>query len=267
MKVGLIAGSGELPIAFAKSSSQKKDDLTIIAIKSSADKKLQQFGKTHWFSFTEPQKIIDFLKKENIQNLVMLGKIDHASILFHFHKLDQRGKNFLNKLKDKRAKSILHSIIQELEEEGFIFIDPTPYLKELLIPEGFIINPVYNQGILKDVEFGMKIAKEIADLDIGQTVVVKDGVVIAVEGVEGTDKCILRGGELGGENTVICKTARSNQDMRYDVPVIGLKTLESMKKAKAKVLAVEANKTFLLEKEKFINRAKEYGITVLSFKI
>jgi len=267
MKIGLIAGSGELPKAFAKSAYQNNEDLTIIAIKSSADKELERYGKTHWFSFTEAQKIIDFLKKENIQNLVMLGKIEHSSILFHFHKLDHRAKTFLSKLKDKRAKSILHSIIQELESEGFKFIDPTPYLKELLIPEGFLINPVDDKEVLKDVEFGIKIAKEVADLDIGQTVVVKDGIVIAVEGVEGTDKCILRGGELGGENTVVCKTARSNQDMRYDVPVIGVKTLESMKKAKAKVLAVEANKTFLLEKEKFINRAKEYGITVMSVKV
>jgi len=120
---------------------------------------------------------------------------------------------------------------------------------------------------MNDALFGLKIAKEIAQLDIGQTVVVKDGIVIAVEGIEGTDKCIIRGGELGGEGTVVCKVARKNQDMRYDVPVIGTKTLKSMKKAKARLLAVEAGKTFLLEREKFKKLAEKFGIAVIGFRI
>ncbi len=266
MKIGLIAGSGELPLTFAKSAFKNKDDLTIIAIKSSADKEIEKYGKTYWFSFTEAQKIIDTLKNLGIKNLVMLGKIEHSSIIFHLHKFDERSKKFLSNLKDKRAKSILLSIIKELEAEDFNFIDPTDYLKDILMTEGILVGEL-DENLLKDVKFGIKIAKEIADLDIGQTVVVKDGIVIAVEGVEGTDKCILRGGELGGNGTVVCKAARKNQDMRYDVPVIGTKTLESMRKAKAKVLAVEANKTYLLEKEKFIEKAKKYGITVIGVKI
>lgn len=266
-KIGLIAGWGDLPLTFAKSAFEKNQDLTIIAIKSSASKELEKYGKTYWFSFTEAQKIIDTLKKEKVKNLVMLGKIEHKSILFHLHKFDERAKNFLFSLKDKRAKSILHSIINELEKEGFEFIDPTPFLSSLLVEEGFLVNPIEDENIKKDIVFGMKIAKEVADLDIGQTVIVKDGVVIAVEGVEGTDKCILRGGELGGEGTVVCKAARKNQDMRYDVPVVGVKTLESMKKAKAKVLAVESGKTYLLNKDEFIKKAKEYKISVLGVKL
>lgn len=267
MKIGLIAGWGELPLTFAKTAYEKKDDLVIIAIKSSASREIEKYGKTLWFSFTEPQKIIDRLKKEGVNKLVMLGKIEHKSILFHIHKFDERAKKFLSSLKDKRAKSILHSIIKELENEGFEFIDPTPYLSSLLVEEGFLVNNIEDESIKKDIQFGMKIAKEIAELDIGQTVVVKDGVVIAVEGVEGTDKCIIRAGELAGEGTVVCKAARKNQDMRYDVPVIGLLTLESMKKAKAKVLAVEAGKTYILDREKFIKKAKDYGISVLGVKI
>ncbi|MGC8868124.1 MAG: LpxI family protein [Sulfurihydrogenibium sp.] len=267
MKVGLIAGWGDLPLTFAREAYENNQDLVIVAIKSSASKEIEKYGKTYWFSFTEAQKIIDTFKNENVKNLVMLGRVDHKSILFHFYKFDERAKRFLNSLKDKRAKSILHSIIQELEKEGFEFIDPTPYLKSIIVEEGFLVNDIKDENLKKDVEFGMKIAKEVADLDIGQTVVVKDGVVIAVEGVEGTDECIIRGGKLAGEGSVVCKAARKNQDMRYDVPVIGPLTLESMKKAKAKVLAVEAGKTYLLEKDKFIRKAKDYGITVLGVKV
>lgn len=264
MKIGLIAGWGELPLTFAKNVNQ---DLVIVAIKSSANKEIEKYGKTYWFSFTEAQKIIDTLKKEGVNKLVMLGRIDHKSILFHFYKFDERAKKFLTSLKDRRAKSILHSIIEELEKEGFEFIDPTPYLSSLLVEEGFLVNPIEDQNLKKDIQFGMKLAKEVAELDIGQTVVVKDGVVIAVEGIEGTDKCILRAGELAGEGTIVCKAARKNQDMRYDVPVIGTLTLESMKKAKAKVLAVESGKTYLLEREKFIKKAKDYGISVVGVKL
>ncbi|WP_457641593.1 LpxI family protein [Persephonella sp.] len=266
-KVGVIAGSGELPIEFAKSAKKKNTPVEIFAIKNITDKNIEKYGKTHWLYFGEAQKLIDTLKDRNIKKLVMLGKIEHHSLIFSFYKLDKRAREFFSKLKDKRAKSILEAVIQELEKEGFEFIDPSPYLSRLLIEEGIIgsIEPDENQ--IKDALLGLKIAKEIAELDIGQTVVVKDGIVIAVEGIEGTDRCITRGGELGGEGTTVCKVARKNQDMRYDVPVIGTKTLKSMKKAKAKLLAVEAGKTFLLEREKFKELADKYGIAVVGFKI
>lgn len=267
MKIGLIAGSGQLPIEFAKSASKNGNEVYIFAIKSSADRDIQQYGKTFWFSFGEAQKLIDTIKENQIKNLVMLGKIEHSSILFHFYKLDKRAKDFLAKITDKRAKSILQGIIQELEAEGFCFIDPTPYLKNLLVEEGIIGNIKPDDKIMQDIKFGMYIAKEVANLDIGQTIVVKDGVVIAVEGIEGTDRCILRSKELCGIGSTVCKAARKNQDMRYDVPVIGLKTLESLKKAGARALAVEAGKTYLLDKEKFIKKADEYNIAVIGVKL
>ncbi len=266
-KVGLIAGAGELPLEFAKSAFRKNTDIEIFCIRKITDKKIKNYGVTHWINFGEAQKLIDLLKDRNIKDIVMLGKIEHYSIIFSLHKLDRRAKEFLSKLKDKRAKTILEAVINELKEEGFNFIDPTPYLENLLIREGLIAGNIQDKKLIKDAEFGLKIAKEIAELDIGQTVVVKNGIVIAVEGIEGTDKCIIRGGKLGGEGTVVCKVARKNQDMRYDVPVIGTKTLKSMKKAKAKLLAIESGKTFLLEREKFKNLAEKFGIAVIGFKI
>ncbi|NPA53439.1 MAG: LpxI family protein [Aquificae bacterium] len=266
-KIGLIAGAGELPVVFAKEVSQKKIPLEIFAFKKISDKKLKQYAPVKWFHFGEAQKLIDSMKKANVKDVVMLGKIEHYSLIFSFHKLDKKAKDFFSSLKDKRAKSILEAVIKELENEGFSFIDPSPYLSSLLVKEGLLNSIKPEKEFLKDAEFGLKIAKEIAQLDIGQTVVVKNGIVIAVEGIEGTDKCIIRGGKLGGKETVVCKVARKNQDMRYDVPVIGPKTLKSMKKAKAKVLAVEAGKTYLLEKEKFIKLADKYKISVIGFNL
>ncbi|WP_457621156.1 LpxI family protein [Persephonella sp.] len=265
-QVGIISGSGELPIEFARSASEKGIEVKIFAIKKITDKKIEQYGKTYWLNFGEAQKLIDLLKEENIKDLVMLGKIEHYSLIFSLHKLDKRAREFLSKLRDKRAKTILEAVMSELKEEGFNFIDPTPYLKNLLIEEGVIAGTAEDR-LINDAVFGLKIAKEIADLDIGQTVVVKNRIVVAVEGIEGTDRCIIRGGELGGEETVVCKVARKNQDMRYDVPVIGTKTLKSMKKAKARLLAVEAGKTYLLEREKFKKLAEKYGIAVIGFKL
>lgn len=267
MKIGLIAGSGQLPLEFAKSVYESQGQLSIFAIKSSTDKSIEKFGKTFWFSFGEAQRLIDTLKREGIENLVMLGKIEHSSLIFHFYKLDKRAREFLAKLKDRRAKSILHGIIEELEKEGFKFIDPTPYLGSLLAPAGVMTKLKPDIATLEDIQFGMFIAKEIAQLDVGQTVVVKDRVVIAVEGVEGTDRCILRSKDLTDAGAVVCKAARKNQDMRYDVPVVGLKTLDSLKKLKAKALAVEAGKTYIIDKDAFIKRADDLGITVVGVKV
>ncbi len=262
-KIGLIAGSGELPLEFVKSAVKIGVPIEVFAIKKITDKSIQKYAKTHWINFGEAQKLIDLMKERNVSNVVMLGKIEHYSLIFSLHKLDKRAREFLFSLKDKRAKTILEAVLKELEKEGFEPIDPTPFLKHLLMPKGLINNIQPTKEQLEDVKFGFEIAKKIADLDIGQTIVVKNKIVVAVEALEGTDKCIIRGGELGGEGTIVCKSARKNQDMRYDVPVIGLKTLKSMKKAKAKVLGVESGKLFLLNKTEFIKTADKYGISVI----
>ena len=262
-KIGLIAGSGELPQEFAKNVAQKGIPFEIFGIKKITDKSLQKYAKTHFVNFGEAQKLIDLMKERNITDVVMLGKIEHYSLIFSLHKLDKRAREFFSALKDKRAKSILEAVLKELEKEGFRPIDPTPFLKDLLVPKGLINNVQPTKEELEDIKFGFEIAKQVADLDIGQTVVVKDKIVVAVEGLEGTDKCILRGGDLGGKGTVVCKAARKNQDMRYDVPVIGVKTLKAMKKAKARVLGIESGKMFLLNRNEFIKTADKYGISVI----
>ena len=272
-KIGLIAGSGELPVIFTKTAKEKGKEVfvfgitTFFGLKTITDKKIKKYASVEWIPFGKAQKLIDKMKKEDIKDIVMLGKIEHSLLITSFFDLDERAKHFFSSLKDKRAKTILEGVIKELEKEGFNFIDPSPYLSPLLAPEGLIGSIKPDERLIKDAQFGIKMAKKIADLDIGQTVVVKDGNVIAVEGIEGTDRCIKRAGKLGGKGTVVCKAARTNQDMRYDVPVIGVKTLKSMKKAGAKLLAVEAGKTYLLEKEKFIKFADKNNISVIGISL
>ncbi len=267
MKIGLIAGAGQLPIVFAKTAKEKGNEVYILAIHGITDEQISQYGKIKWVNFGKLQEVLDYLKENGITDLVMLGKIEHKLLLESISELDTRALMFLSKLPDQRAESILGGLIKELEEEGFKFIDPTPYLGSLLAEEGLINNIKPEEKEIEDAKFGLKIAKVIADLDVGQTVVVKDKIVVAVEALEGTDRCILRAGELAGEGTVVCKVARKHQDFRYDVPVVGLKTLESMKQANAKFLAVEAKKTYLLDKEEFIKKADEYGISVMGFDL
>ncbi len=267
MKIGLVAGAGELPIIFAKTAKEKGEEVFILGIHGITDEKISEYGEIHWVNFGKLGEVLEILKNNNITKLVMLGKIEHQLLLHSITELDARAMMFLAKLPDQRAESILGGLIKELEEEGFEFIDPTPYLSSILAEEGLINNIKPTEEQIEDAKFGLKIARIIADLDIGQTVVVKNKIVIAVEGIEGTDKCILRAGELAGEGTVVCKVARKNQDFRFDVPVVGLKTLESMHKAKAKLLAIEARKTYLLNKEEFIKKADEYGISVMGFDL
>ncbi len=266
-KIGLIAGAGELPVEFAKSALNKNKQLVIYGIKGITDRKIQSIAPTKWLYLGQAQKLIDTMKEDNISDVVMLGKVEHYHLLTSIHRFDNRARKFFSSLIDRRAKSILEAVLKELEKEGFNPIDPSPYLSSLLAPEGLIAGDNPPQHLMEDALFGLKIAKEVAQLDIGQTVVVKDRIVIAVEGLEGTDKCIIRGGELGGEGTVVCKVARKNQDMRYDVPVIGEKTLKSMKKAKAKLLAVEAGKTFIIGNEELKKMASKFHISIIGINL
>ncbi len=266
-KIGLIAGAGELPVEFAKSARKKKENLTVYGIKGITDRKIQSIAPTRWLYLGQAQKLIDTMRQDQITDVVMLGKIEHYHLLTSIHRFDRRAREFFSSLIDRRAKSILEAVLKELEKEGFCPIDPSPYLTSLLAPEGIIAGENPPKYLMEDALFGLKIAKEIAQLDIGQTVVVKDKVVIAVEGLEGTDRCIIRGGELGGEGTVVCKVARKNQDMRYDVPVIGIKTLKSMKKAKAKLLVVESGKTFVIGSEELKKTASQLRISIIGIKL
>jgi len=263
MRIGLLAGSGKLPAEFLKSAKGKGYQTVLFAIQGITERDIYNLAdKVHEIKPFKLGKFLSLLKKENLSKIAILGKVEHKEAL-SLKNLDFKAVTFMLKLKDKRAEGVIGGIIREIESVGVEVINPEPFLSHLLPEKGVICGRI-TSDIEKDITFGFKIAKEIATLDVGQTVVVKSGIVIAVEGIEGTDKCIERAGNLTGGDFVVCKAARKNQDMRIDVPTVGITTLETIAKYKGKALCIEAKKTFIPEMDKFKKVAIEKGITVIA---
>ena len=216
---------------------------------------------------------INFFKKAGVDKALMAGKVTHVSI-FGGIMPDLRATKLLFTLKDRKANSLLGALAGELQKDGIELVNSATFLEHLLPVPGLLAGPKPGKDAMENIAFGWKAAKAIADLDIGLTVVLRGGMVLAVEAMEGTDECIKRAGTVlraGGADTdkllrdmAVVKVARSKQDMRFDLPVIGTATLDSMREAGAGVLAIEAGKTLILDKTAFLVRASELGITVIS---
>ena len=217
-----------------------------------------------WVKVGQLSKMISELKEHGVNQCVMLGQIAPKN-LFDIRP-DLRAKGLLLRLKEKNARTIFGAIADELTKDGIELIEATPWLQPLMPGMGFRIGPKPGAEQLADVEFGFQIAKEVSRLEIGQTVVVKNGTVLAVEGFEGTDECLARGGELAGKtgDAVAIKVAKENHDMRFDIPCIGPQTIDVCATARIALLAIEAGKTLLLEQEAFEKLAQKRGVSVMT---
>jgi hypothetical protein len=267
-RLALIAGNGDFPIKAAISARDKKINITAIAFKGETSKKLSQcVDKIYWIQIGEVGKIFSIIKKEDIREVIMAGQIRPIHLFKPWIKKDAHLKKILEKVKDNRGDSLLEALSDELKERGVKLLDSSFLLKDSLASEGLLTQSNLSRREREDIDFGKKLAKEIAKLSIGQTVIVKNKAVLAVESIEGTDQAIKRAAKLGGPGAVVVKASRPNHDMRYDIPVIGLKTLKVMAKCKIKVIAVEAEKTLLIDRDKLISRANRLGISILGFKI
>ncbi len=266
-KIGLIAGMGELPKLIALDAKARGFHVMAVALEPLADKSLfSSVDEIKWVNVGKLGKIIDTLKHAGVSEAVMAGKVP-KTLLYEGHITpDMRAVKLLFTLKDRSDDSILLAFTKELEKDGITLLKTTDFCSGMLTPEGVLTEEKVSGDEKKDIEFGWKIAKEMGRLDIGQTVVVKDRAVMAVEAIEGTDEAIKRGGSLAGEGAVIVKVSKPQQDMRFDVPVVGMSTLKAMIHAKARVLAVEAKKSILLHREKFIREANEAAISVVGYK-
>lgn len=263
-RFGLIAGAGRFPLIFAEEAKAQGLFLVAIALKGIASDEINRLAsQVHWIEIGEFQKMINILKAETVTEVIMAGKIP-KTYLFLNVALDERLRNTLKKIENNNDDSILLALVSELDREGITVRDSTLYLKNLLIGGGVITDGELNESELRDARFGFNIAKQIAGLDIGQTVVVKDRAVLAVEAIEGTDEAIFRGGALGNGGVVVAKVSKPNQDNRFDMPVIGLNTITVMAKAGAKTLVVDANKTIFLDKQKVISQAQASGIKIVA---
>ncbi|MDR3112449.1 MAG: UDP-2,3-diacylglucosamine diphosphatase LpxI [Elusimicrobiota bacterium] len=263
--IGLIAGNNRFPLLVAQEIKKSGDKVVCIALKEEASAELEILcDKTFWISVGKFQKIIDTLKSENVETAIMAGQVKHVKI-YSAITMDFRAIKIMGSLINKKTDTILKSVADEFAKDNIELLPSHSYLKHLLAPKGLITGQKLNSDEIKNVKFGFKIAKSIASLDIGQSVVVKNSSVLAVESVEGTDECIKRAYQLGGENSIAVKVAKPNQDFRFDVPVIGLQTIDTLKESKCRALAIEQGATLILDKDEVVKKANDLNVTLLGF--
>lgn len=267
MKIlGLIAGTGDLPMAIASEAKSQGYTVVAIALEPLADKTLSSYvDEIKWVNVGKIGKLIDSLKDYGIKEAVMAGKVSKTLLYKSKITPDLRAVKLLFSLKNRSDDSILLAVAKELEKEGIHLLNITSFSSGILTPGGVLTKDSPTDEEWKDIEFGWKIAKEIGRLDIGQTVVVKNQAVMAVEAIEGTDEAIKRGGRLAGEGAVVVKVSKPNQDMRFDVPVVGLTTLKAMVEVGARVLSVESKKSIILNRDKIIDESIKAGISIVGY--
>lgn len=264
-KLGIIAGNGKFPLILAENAASEGVEVIVVALNEEADPGIEKFAaKVHWLSVTQLGKVIKTLRDEGVTKAVMAGQVRKRRMYTsEILKLDMTAARIWAGLSDRRGDTILAAVADELGKNGIQLMDSTVYMQPYLAERGVLTSSAPTEAQMADVRFGYEMAKVIAEHDIGQSVVVKDLSVVAVEAVEGTDVCIRRAAELGGDGMVVVKVSKDNHDMRFDVPVVGMKTLETLKESRAAVLAIEAGKTLMIEKRNFLSGADAAGICVI----
>jgi DUF1009 family protein len=262
--LGIIAGNGVYPRLLADSARKvgvKK--IIAAAFTDETDSALKQHvDLIEWMRVGQLSRLLKFFRDQNIHHAIMAGQIAPKN-LFDLRP-DWKALLLLGKLKQRNAESIFTAIADELSKVDVDLLSATTFLEASLAPSGLIAGPKLSRGEKGDVDFGWKMAKEIARLDIGQTAIVKNGTVVAVEAFEGTNDAIRRGGALARKDAIMVKVAKPNQDMRFDVPVIGVETIRIAADARLRVIAIEAGKTLLLERDAIVDLAERAKISVVA---
>ncbi|MCB4755682.1 MAG: UDP-2,3-diacylglucosamine diphosphatase LpxI [Elusimicrobia bacterium] len=264
--LGLLAGNGRFPFVVAQEARRQGRRVVAIAFNEEADPALEQtVDRIYWVFVGQLNKWIDILRKEGVEEVVMAGSVRHSNMYHDLKKFhpDMRALKLYWRLRDRKADTILSSVAQEMAKDGLKLIPSITYLTHYLAPEGPLTKRKPSAAERSDIQFGFQLAKSMAGLDIGQTICVKNKAVIAVEGMEGTDRCIQRAGEMAKGNFTVIKVAKPKQDLRFDVPVIGLNTIETFQEAGGGVLVVEAGKTLILDREKLVDWANSEKIGVM----
>jgi hypothetical protein len=264
--LGIIAGNRSLPLLFARQArAQGAIRLVAAAFEGETDPQLAGLvDDIVWLKVGQLSKLIRAFTERGARHCVMLGQIAPKN-LFDLRP-DLRAMSLLLRLKKKNARSIFGAIGEELKKEGIELVEPLPWLRPLMPGAGFALGPALSRARKEDVAFGFEMAKQISRLEIGQTVVVKEGAVLAVEGLEGTDDCLRRGGALAGKagGAVAVKVAREKHDLRFDIPCVGLSTVEACREAKIAALAFEAGMTLVLEQEEVGPMVRNCKISVVA---
>ena len=263
---GLIAGNGRFPFLVLEGARSQGIDMAVIALKEEASPELEQAAKrVHWVSLGELSKTIDLMHQEGVTRAVMAGQVKHNKI-FSAIRPDWKLAKLLFSLPRKNTDALIGAVARLLEDEGIRLVDSTLFLKPLLPEPGVLTRRAPNEHEAEDIAYGRGLAQQIAGMDIGQTVVISDRACVAVEAMEGTDEVIARAARIvAGKPLVVVKVSKPAQDMRFDVPVVGLPTVEEMRAAGATALAVDAGRTLLFDRDKLIELADASGISIQAF--
>ena len=262
--IGLIAGKGRFPFLVAREAKEEGYRVVCCGISKESDPAIEKVTDVYQeVKLGQLKRLRDFFKSEGVSEAVMAGKIEKVRVFQGDVRPDLEMAKVLLKVRDFRDDSLLGGVAHYLSSNGIELKDSTRFLKKALPGEGVLGKRKPSHEVQEDIEFGWRMAKELARLDIGQTVVIKHKAVLALEAIEGTDETIKRGGLLGQGGIVVVKVAKPNQDMRFDVPAVGLGTLDQLTAAKAKALAFEAGKTLFMDLDPFIQKANQAGISVV----
>ncbi len=263
---GLIAGNGRFPFLVLEGARSQGIEMAVIAIKEEADPELAELApKLHWVSLGELSKTIDLLHQAGVTQAVMAGQVKHNKI-FSAIRPDWKLAKLLFALPKKNTDSLIGAVAKVLEDEGIRLVDSTVFLKPLLPEAGVLTRRAPSTDESADMAYGLHVARNIAAMDIGQTVVVSSQACVAVEAMEGTDETIARAARIAaGKSLVVVKVSKPKQDMRFDVPVVGLPTIATMKASGATALAVDALRTLLFDREALIGAANEAEIAIQAF--
>ncbi len=262
-RIGLIAGQGDFPLLIARAAVASGTEVLSLCISGFASEELPAASsKAHWLELGQLGKAIEILKAEGVEHLILAGRVPHSSI-FQYRHFDWRAMKLMARAAGKRADELLSTVCDEFAREGITVEASSMFLQSLMPKPGLLtMNRPLTENEKLDVMFAVPIAQAIAGQDIGQTIVVKEKSVVAVEGMEGTDKCVLRAGELAGPGCVVVKVSKPRQDLRFDIPIIGPGTVKSMKKAGASALALSSGRSLIFHREQVIKAAEEAGIGI-----
>lgn len=262
--LGLIAGHGELPaIAIRLQAEQNRPVVAVTFDKSSFDRLSRERAQISQVGLGQASKIINFFKKAGVTEVAFAGKVDKR-VIYENPRFDLRALSILRRAGLKSDDAIMNAIVEELQKEGITVASQLELFRSLIPGQGKLAKRRLGRGEERDIEYGMKMAKGIAGLDIGQTVVVKNGAVTAAEAIEGTDEAIARGGRIAGAGAVVCKVSKPRQDPRFDVPTIGRHTVEAMAKVGATALAIEAGMTMVVDIEETIGFCDQNKISLVA---
>ena len=275
-RLGLIAGNGRFPLLVLDAALSQGTEVVVAAIQEETLPEIEQHGAAavHWMSLGELSRLIDTFKREGVRRAVMAGQVKHKQI-FSSIKPDWRLAKLLLSLSTRNTDSLIGAVAKVLEEEGITLVNSTAFLEPMLAPAGVLTQRAPSEAEKQDIEYGRTVAGHLAQYDIGQTVVVAARACVAVEAMEGTDECIRRAGELmrgsPGEKPstlsralTVVKVAKPGQDMRFDVPVVGTRTVEMMREAGATCLALDFGKCLMLDREKLIAAADAAQISIIA---